>query len=84
MSIKIFTTAICPFCIAAKRLLRERDLPWEEIHLDSQPELRQELSQANGGWRTVPMVFINDEFIGGYAELQKLDRSGQLKQRISA
>lgn len=84
MSIKIYTTAICPFCIAAKRLLRERDLPWEEIRVDSQPELRQELSQANGGWRTVPMVFINGEFIGGYAELQKLDRSGQLKQRISA
>ncbi len=84
MSIKIITTAICPFCIAAKRLLSARNLQWEEISVDHDPELRQGLSRENGGWRTVPMIFIDEEFIGGYSELRQLDESGELRERLSA
>lgn len=84
MSILIYTTNFCPYCIAAKRLLSSLDLSWREISLDQSPDLRQKLSVENGGWRTVPMVFINGNLIGGYTELKELVDSGALREKVSA
>lgn len=76
--IKVYTTNFCSYCVSAKRLLEKANLPFEEIHLDGQPELRRKLSEENGGYRTVPMIFIDGQFIGGYTELAALQRSGKL------
>ncbi len=76
--VKIYTTHICPYCVQAKRLLTQLKLPYEEIGLDDKPELRQKLSQENRGYRTVPMIFIDDQFIGGYTELLALQKQGKL------
>lgn len=67
----VYTTIYCSYCQAAKQLLTDHDIEFEEIALDDKPELRTKISEANGGWRTVPMIFIDDKFIGGYQELRK-------------
>ncbi len=76
--VRVYTTAICPYCFAAKRLLGSLDIPFEEISLDGRPEERLALSEKHGGWRTVPMIFIGERMIGGYNELKELARSGEL------
>ncbi len=76
--IRIFSTSTCPFCHAAKDLFADLGFSFTEILLDDDPELRQRLGAENGGWRTVPMVFIDDRFIGGFAETAELHRKGEL------
>ena len=76
--IRVYTTVVCPYCIQAKRLLTSAGLDFEEISVEDNPDLRAKLSADNGGYRTVPMIFIGDEFIGGFSELATLHRQGQL------
>lgn len=81
--VKVYTTKICTYCNAAKRLLTQREIPFEEIELDDKPDLRQTLSEQNNGYRTVPMIFIGSLFIGGFNELNQLDKSGKLFQLLN-
>ena len=76
--IKVYTTRICGYCQAAKRLLDQVGLPYEEIGLDDKPDLRQKLSEENGHYRTVPMIFIDGQFVGGFTDLQALHKQGKL------
>ncbi len=76
--VKIYTTNVCPYCVQAKRLLTQLKVPYEEINLENQPALRQKLSEENNGYRTVPMIFIDGTFIGGYTELAALHKQGKL------
>lgn len=82
--VTVYTTAICPYCFAAKRLLGSLDIAFEEISLDGRPEERLALSEQHGGWRTVPMIFVGERLIGGYNELKKLARSGELARLVDA
>lgn len=75
--VKIFTTPLCGFCMMAKRLLQSRGIGYEEVNASGQPELRAWLVNASGQ-RTVPQVFIHGQSIGGYTELNALDRAGEL------
>ena len=77
MKIKVYTTSSCPFCIAAKNLLSSKNLKFTEIDLTSDIELRLEVS-TKYNWRTVPMIIIDDKFIGGFDDLEKLDLEGNL------
>jgi glutaredoxin 3 len=81
--IRIYTTRWCGYCYRAKALLDQRGVPYEEIALDDDPEFRRTLQQLTGGW-TVPQILIDNEPIGGYAELWQLDRSGLLDERLVA
>lgn len=76
--VKVYTTTYCGYCGAAKRLLEQVGLPFEEIGLDDKPELRKKLSEENGHYRTVPMIFIDGQFIGGFTDLQTLHKQGKL------
>lgn len=76
--VKLYTTQVCPFCVQAKRLLTQLKLPYEEISLDEQPELRHKLSEENNGYRTVPMIFVDGKFVGGYTDLLALHKAGKL------
>lgn len=76
--VTIYTTAICPFCVAVKRMFDSLEIAYEEIPLDADPTLRQRLSEETGGWRTVPMIFVGDRFIGGFAEVRSLHNQGRL------
>jgi len=83
-SIKVYTTRVCPYCEHAKRLLKSLDLNYEEIGLDRDPELRAKLSEENGGWRTVPMIFVGEEFIGGFDDLKKLHDRGEFLLKVKS
>lgn len=76
--IEIYTTKYCGFCHRALQLLRSRNLEFNEVSVDGDPKLREEVSQRAGGYSTVPMIFIDQEFIGGFTELYAIDREGKL------
>lgn len=80
---KIYTTSYCRYCKMAKSLMESKGLSFTEINLDNDPEERLRL-QAQTGFRTVPQIFINDEFIGGYSELKALNDSGGLDKKINS
>ena len=75
--VKMYTTAVCPYCIRAKQLLKARGVAEiEEIRIDLLPAERDQM-MASTGRRTVPQIFIGDTHVGGYDDLVALDaRSG--------
>ncbi len=81
--IRMYTTRWCGYCVRAKALLRSRGLPFEEVSLDDEPAFREKLYELTGGW-TLPQIVIGDEVIGGYTELWRLDRSGDLADKLAA
>lgn len=80
--ITLYTTPSCGYCQAAKRLLSGRGLAFKEVDLARDTDLRQKLSRENGGYRTVPMIFIGSEFIGGFTDLATLESSGTLDAKV--
>lgn len=80
--IKMYSTEPCPFCSQAKALLQRRGLEFKEINLSKDPEGRAELA-ARTGMMTFPQVFVGDELIGGFTELQEADASGRLAELTS-
>jgi glutaredoxin 3 len=80
MDVKVYTTEYCGYCVAAKRLLDQLSIPYQEIRVDKEPETRERLSRENNGYRTVPMIFIDGKFVGGFTELSTLHRNNQLKK----
>ncbi len=77
--IEVYSTAVCPYCVAAKNLLKARGLAWTEVRVDTDPVQREAMLARSGGARTVPQIFINDQHVGGFEELAAADRSGRLK-----
>ena len=75
--IKIYTTSWCGPCKMAKRLLSEKELKFEEIDIESKGWTREDLFKLTGG-RTVPQIVINDQSIGGFDDLVKMDQEGKL------
>jgi glutaredoxin 3 len=79
----MYTTAICPYCNNAKKLLQQKGVTWEEIRVDSQPGLREEMIEKSGQ-RTVPQIWINDFHVGGFTDLWALDKAGKLDPLLKA
>lgn len=75
--ITIYTTPWCPYCNAAKALLRKKGVSFEEIDVQDQDLRRQMIARANGHY-TVPQIFIGDLHVGGSDDLHALDRRGGL------
>jgi glutaredoxin 3 len=76
--VKMYTTAVCPFCIRAKQILKAKGVEKsEEIRSDMQPEERMKMMQITGR-RTVPQIFIGDTHVGGCDDLVALDGRGGL------
>lgn len=78
MTVTLYSTDYCGYCRSAKRLLSARGIAFTEIDLTHDPAQRTAVSARADGWRTVPMIFIDDRFIGGYQELLALDDAGKL------
>lgn len=71
----------CPYCDRAKTLLDNKGIKYEILDLtDKMDEL--EAWKEKTGWKTVPMIFINDELVGGYTDLKTLDEEGKLDQMV--
>ena len=73
----IYTTNYCPYCTAAKALLRSKNVRFDEVDVTSDPSRRAEMEQLSQR-RTVPQIFIDGTPIGGYDEAQRLDAEGEL------
>jgi len=81
--IRVYSTRWCGYCVRAKALLDAKRLEYEEVLLDEEPDFRVKLHELTGGW-TVPQILIDDEPIGGYTELWRLDREGRLDDLVAA
>jgi len=76
--VKMYTTAICPYCIQAKALLKRRGVAQlEEVRIDLVPGEREHMMQITGR-RTVPQIFVGDTHVGGCDDLMALDARGGL------
>ena len=83
-AVKMYTTAVCPFCIQAKRILKARGVEQiEEIRVDANPEERMRMMELTGR-RTVPQIFIGTTHVGGCDELMALDGKGGLLPLLGA
>lgn len=77
-TVELYTTSICGFCHAAKRLLTSRGVSFSEINVGAKPEKRAEMMQRSNGGRTVPQIFIGDTHVGGCDDLYALESAGKL------
>jgi glutaredoxin 3 len=80
----IYTTASCPYCLAAKRLLKDKDIAFEEIKVDGDPAGRARMSARAGGRTSVPQIFIGEQHVGGCDDLFDLERRGHLDLMLKA
>jgi glutaredoxin 3 len=76
--VKMYTTAVCPYCIRAKQILKSKGVDAiEEVRVDMNPEERMKMMEITGR-RTVPQIFIGGTHVGGCDDLEALDRRGGL------
>ncbi len=78
MKARIYHKSNCPFCQKSLAILAEHNIETEDFEISHDPELRTQIAESVGGYRTVPMIFLDDEFIGGCSELQALETEGKL------
>ncbi|PVE43739.1 glutaredoxin 3 [Limnohabitans planktonicus] len=83
-AVKMYTTAVCPYCIRAKQLLKAKGVTQvEEIRIDLDPAQRDHMMQITGR-RTVPQIFVGDTHVGGCDDLMALDAKGGLVSLLQA
>ena len=78
----MYTTAVCPYCVNAKKLLAQKGVTVEEIRVDREPHLRQEMMEKSKQ-RTVPQIWIGDVHVGGFTDLWALDKNGKLDELLA-
>jgi glutaredoxin 3 len=83
-AVKMYTTAVCPYCVQAKRLLQSKGVAQiEEVRVDMNPQERMKMMEITGR-RTVPQIFIGDTHVGGCDDLMALDGRGGLLPLLNA
>lgn len=73
----MYTTAICPFCVRAKALLKKKGVAYDELRIDADRSIMREMLERSKR-RSVPQIFIDDYHVGGYEDLVELDSFGRL------
>ncbi len=82
--VTMYCTAVCPYCVAAEKLLNAKGVSAvEKIRVDLKPELREEM-MARTGRRTVPQIYIGDTHVGGFDDLSALNAAGELDALLAA
>ena len=79
----LYSTAVCPYCVAAKNFLKSRGLGYQEVRVDTDPAARALMMQRTRR-TSVPQIFINGTHVGGYEDLVALDRSGGLSPLVES
>jgi len=83
-AVKMYTTAVCPYCVQAKRLLQAKGVEHiEEVRVDANPQERMKMMEITGR-RTVPQIFIGETHVGGCDDLMALDAKGGLLPLLNA
>ena len=83
-AITIYTTRFCPYCHAAKDLLRKKGAAFDEIDVTSDRSGRESMSARAAGRTSVPQIFIGEQHVGGCDDLHDLDRQGKLDTLLAA
>ncbi len=81
--VEIYTTPTCPYCIAAKQLLRKKGVTYSEVDVSTNPTLREAMTKRAGGSRTVPQIFISGKHVGGCDDLYALEHAGALDPMLN-
>lgn len=81
--VEVYTTPTCPYCRAAKELLRRKGVPFIEINVDGEPQRRAEMIGRANGRTTVPQVFVGDTHLGGCDDLYALEAAGELDRLLT-
>lgn len=81
--VRMYTTAVCPFCQMAERLLQSKGVEIDKVRVDLDPVQRTAMMEQTGQ-RTVPQIYIGDTHVGGYDELAALDRAGGLDPLLAS
>ncbi|MEO0369894.1 MAG: glutaredoxin 3 [Pseudomonadota bacterium] len=82
--VEMYTSPLCGFCHAAKRLLNHKGVSFSEINVMTNPGKKQEMIQRANGGRTVPQIFIGDIHVGGCDDLFALEKAGKLDPLLAA
>ena len=82
--VELYTKATCGYCMMAKRLLTRKGVDFEEYPVAADAQKYDEMVRRSGGGRTVPQIFIDDRHIGGFDDLNALDRAGNLDPLLAA
>jgi glutaredoxin 3 len=80
--ITIYTTSLCPYCAAAKALLKKKNAVFTEIDVTNDSVGRQKMTERAHGRRSVPQIFIGANHVGGSDDLHTLERDGKLNQLL--
>ncbi len=78
----MYATRFCPYCMRARRLLKNKHIEFEEISVSGDAALWEKMAQLSGR-NTVPQIFINEQPIGGYDDMALLDHNGELDQLLT-
>ena len=76
-TVRIYTKRNCPFCVRAKALLDRKGVAYQEIDAEGEDELRIWLAEKSGQ-KTVPQIFVGDRSLGGFSDIDALDKQGRL------
>ena len=79
----IYSGETCPYCTAAKALLKSKNVEYEEIDIWKDPTKAKEMLQKTNGARTIPQIFIGDHLVGGNDQLQEANRNGELDKLLA-
>lgn len=77
----IYSKDPCPYCVRAKNFLSDKGVAYEEIDLTDKPDEIEKIKNETG-WKTVPIILINGQLIGGYTDLKALDEEGKLDSML--
>jgi glutaredoxin 3 len=78
----MYSTRFCPYCVRARMLLEKKGVEFTDIRVDSEPQLREEMTRRASGSSSVPQIFIDDEHVGGCDDLYELELEGQLDKKL--
>lgn len=82
-AITVYTMKFCPYCERAKSLLKSRNYSYTEIVVSVDDEAKWADLEQRSGMRTMPQIFVEDKCIGGFTELDALDRAGKLAEIVA-
>ena len=82
-AVTVYSTTYCPYCVRAKDLLKRKGVSFSEVNVEDDAE-RTKMVERAGGRRTVPQIFVGDTHVGGFDDLNALDKAGKLDELLNA
>lgn len=80
--VTLYSTAICPYCVAAKNFLKSKGVAWNEVRIDLDPEAMRRMRERTAR-TSVPQIFVGDTHVGGYDDMMALHRQGRLEPLLA-